>query len=109
MARKGERCIACRRPVEVGPHRWGSGPVCIPCYFAAKLKYENGITDVSQLDAGIASEMMALFHKAGNSWPFDLIDRWQNIDFDKVAKDPRKIWWFERSDDGYLKPVTKLF
>lgn len=109
MAKRGEKCIACRRPVEVGERRWGTGPVCIPCYFAAKLKYENGITDIKDLDPRIANEMMNLFHKANCSWPFDLINRWETVDFEKVAKDPRKIWWFQRNEEGYLEPVNKLF
>lgn len=107
MAKK-ERCIACKRPVEVGPVRWGVGPVCIPCFWAAKLKYENGVTDVKDLDPSIAFELMNHFHRANCSWPSDLIDRWQTVDFEKLAQDVRKIWWFQRNEQGFLEPVVKL-
>lgn len=106
---KGKRCIACKRTVtELPEHRWGVGPVCIPCFFAAKLKYENGTTQVDDLPPEWTFRLMELFHKAGNSWPFDLIDRWQNVDFEKIAKDPRRVWWFERTEEG-LRPATKLY
>ena len=73
-----------------------SGPACIACFLAAKMKYENGITDVSQLPPEISAMAMDLFQKGGCSWPFDLIDRWSTVDFTKVH--PMSRWWFEKKE-----------
>ena len=66
--------------------------MCYPCYWGAKLEYENGITDVNQIPAEMANGLGDLFTKSGYSWPFDLIEAWKQRHYDKADTELRR-WW----------------
>lgn len=98
---KRYKCIACKRPVEVNTKMGAvaSGPACIPCFFAAKLKFENGITDMKTLNEKLPAEfvwqLQEFFRKVNCTWPDELMNAWE-IDFEKVVPKFQE-WWFGRS------------
>ncbi len=88
------KCIACGRVVE-----WdacAAGPVCYPCYWGAKLYYENGIKRVEDILPAFAPQLEMMFIKGGYSWPSDLAIALKNRYFDKCDTELRR-WWSPRS------------
>ncbi len=91
MAKKNPVCIGCKKPIE--PEKWrgpASGPACIPCFFAAKMKYENGFTSLDDVPEPIKTMLFQMCQKSGALWPDDMVAAFQ-IDFEKIPVMQR--WW----------------
>ncbi len=88
--KKIQQCIACGLKVEYT--NWAAGPVCYPCYFGAKLEYENGITNIEQIPVELRNVMKDLFEKNGYDFPFDLIESWKQKHYRKCNTMLRR-WW----------------
>jgi hypothetical protein len=87
---KIQKCIACGRMVEWT--NWAAGPVCYPCYYGAKLEYENGVTDVNQIPIELRTMLGDMFVKNGYNFPFDLIESWKQKHYMKCNTQLRR-WW----------------
>ena len=93
MAKEKRRlgnCIACKRRVEW--EAWAAGPVCYPCYWGAKLVYENGIEKVEDIPAALVPPLETMFKKGGYNWPTDLNWALINRHFDKKDTELER-WW----------------
>lgn len=93
MAKEKKRlgkCLACGRLVEW--EAWAAGPVCYPCYWGARLFYENGIDNVQQIAPALRPQLEAIFLKGGYQWPTDLTWSLINRPFDKCNTELRR-WW----------------
>jgi len=49
-----------------------------------------------KLGPDFAWQLQEFFRKCNCTWPDELVNRWENVDFEKVAK-LNQEWWFERS------------
>lgn len=87
---KVSRCISCGLLVEWTT--WATGPVCHPCYWAAKLLYESGITDLSRLHPALREQLRSIFEKNGHVWPDSLIKAMEARSFEKTITGNMR-WW----------------
>ncbi len=91
MARKS-KCLTCGRPLEpLGPGL-AAGPICYPCFWAAKLYYENGYNEFADIPKDFANGLGDLFRKVGYLWPDDLIQEFKDKHFRKFSMMLRR-WW----------------
>jgi hypothetical protein len=97
---KRQRCMACKRVLEPVKIQWAAGPVCYACYWAAKLFYENHITDLSQLPQDFLNALGEMFRKNGYLWPDDLIQAMKDRHYEKANIDLRR-WWSFRCTPEY--------
>ena len=84
------KCIACKRLLEW--EAWAAGPVCYPCFFGAKMLYENGIEKVEDIPPALQTQLEMIFKKNGYSWPTDLTWALINRHFDRCDTELRR-WW----------------
>lgn len=84
------KCLACGWKVEW--ENWASGPVCYPCYYGAKLLYENGIDKIENIPAALQPTLESIFKKNGYNWPTDLSWSFINRHFDKCDTQLLR-WW----------------
>lgn len=96
LRRSRWKCICCRRPLDMeGAERRGaiaSGPVCYPCYWAAKLVHESAIKTVEAIPDALKPSLAQLFRNGGYSWPTDLVRALEARHFDKADTVMRR-WW----------------
>lgn len=85
-------CITCRRVLEPVETQWAAGPVCYPCYWGAKLYYENGYTKLEDIPTDFAIMLGTLFTTRGYRWPDDLIEVFRTKPFKKASTILRR-WW----------------
>ena len=97
MARKRDKCIVCRRPLEPLKAGSASGPVCYPCFWGAKLLYEQGIETVDQIPPQLAPLIADMFRKCGYLWPDDLIKALEDKPFTKKDTEMER-WWSPRGE-----------
>jgi len=90
--RKNPKCMCCKRPLEPTPVQWASGPVCYPCYWAAKFYYESGYAEFADIPADFARELGGFFQKTGYLWPDDLIQAFKTKPFRKASTMLLR-WW----------------
>jgi len=95
--RKISKCLSCGRMVEW--ENWASGPVCYPCYWAAKLFHEHGIERIEDIPLASREMLSQLFKKGGYLWPDDLITAWQKKTFEKCDTNLLR-WWSPRGSLG---------
>jgi len=89
---KRQVCISCGRVLEPVETQWAAGPVCYPCYWAAKFYYENGYAEFKQIPSDFANRLSNLFAKNGYLWPDDLIEAFRTKPFKKASTMLRR-WW----------------
>ena len=89
---KKQSCMCCRRTLEPVKIQWAAGPVCLPCYWAAKFYFENGYEDFSQIPPEFAQMLGGLFSKQGYLYPDSLIEAFTVKAF-KKASVMRLRWW----------------
>jgi len=94
------KCVSCGRTVRWTP--WASGPVCYPCYWAAKLIHESGIEAVEDVPEALRPELAKLFDKGGYAWPADLQWALTMRPFDRCDVDARR-WWSPRPPQYAMK------
>lgn len=88
---------------------WAAGPVCYPCYWAAKLLYEQGIEKVTDIPSALAPPLEAMFRNNGYNFPTDLTWALINRHFDKCNTVLRR-WWSptkeQEKNDELIKEHT---
>ena len=84
------KCLACGRKVEW--EAWAAGPVCYPCFWGARLFYENGINKVDLIPPELRPQLEAIFLKGGYQWPTELTWSFINRHFDKCNTELLR-WW----------------
>ncbi|MEE9302279.1 MAG: hypothetical protein V3U84_00700 [Thiotrichaceae bacterium] len=89
---KRQVCITCKRVLEPVKTQWAAGPVCYPCFWAAKFYYENGYAEFQQIPSDFANMLGNLFIKNGYLWPDDLIEAFRTESFKKASVMLRR-WW----------------
>lgn len=89
---KRQVCIACRRVLEPVKIQWAAGPVCYPCYWAAKFYYENGYQEFASIPTDFAHMLGDLFTQSGYLWPDDLIQEFKDKHFKRMDVEMRR-WW----------------
>ena len=89
---KRQICITCRRVLEPVKTQWAAGPVCYPCFWAAKFYYENGYAEFKDIPSDFANMLGELFRKNGYLWPDDLIEAFRTKPFKKASVMLRR-WW----------------
>ncbi len=72
--------------------QWAAGPVCYPCFWGAKLYYENGYAEFAQIPKDFANILGDLFRKCGYLWPDDLIEAFTTKPFHKASTMLQR-WW----------------
>lgn len=84
--------MTCRRLLEPVKHQWAAGPVCYPCWWAAKFYYENGYNSFADIPSEFANMLTDHFSKNGYLYPDDLIGAFQTKPFRKASTMLRR-WW----------------
>ena len=89
---KRQVCMTCRRVLMPVKTQWAAGPVCYPCFWAAKFYYENGYAEFNQIPSDFTNMLGDLFTKGGYLYPDDLIEAFRTKPFKKASVMLRR-WW----------------
>ncbi len=89
---KRQRCMCCKRTLEPVKVQWAAGPVCYPCFWAAKFYFENGYNEYADIPQEFANMLGDLFRKNGYLYPDDLIQEFKDKHF-KSASVMLRRWW----------------
>ena len=93
---KHDKCICCSRSLEPLKPGSAAGPVCYPCYWGAKLFYENKIETIEGIPVQLIPMISGMFQRSGYTWPDDLLQSWKDKHFAKKDTEMER-WWFPAS------------
>lgn len=100
MSKKGfkpQKCFCCGRVLEPVETQWAAGPVCYPCYWAAKFIYESGYQEFADVPVEFANLISEFFVRGGYRWPDDLIQAFKDRPFAKANVELRR-WWSPKEE-----------
>jgi hypothetical protein len=103
--------MCCKRVLEPVKVQWAAGPVCYPCYWAAKFYYESGYNEFADIPKDFATMLgNDLFRKNGYLYPDDLIEAFKTKPFRSASVMLRR-WWspkFHVEDELDLAAGTEV-
>jgi hypothetical protein len=85
-------CIGCGKALEPEKYHGAvSGPACVPCFFAAKMKFENGFNSLDDVPEPLKTMLFQLCQKSGARWPDDVVASFL-VDFERKVPVMQR-WW----------------